>query len=85
MIAGFAVVPETGWGVMVPQPIAELKRRASQVNEMATAIAVVSFAAAAFLAWLIAVYLARPVRTVANTAEAVDCNTNCHSLLRYPG
>lgn len=71
MIAGYSVVPETGWGVMVPQPVAELKRRASQVNEMATAIAVVSFAAAAFLAWLIAVYLARPVRTVANTAEAV--------------
>ena len=71
MIAGYSVVPETGWGVMVPQPMSELKRRASQVNEMATAIAIVSFAAAAFLAWLIAVYLARPVRAVADTAESV--------------
>jgi signal transduction histidine kinase/CheY-like chemotaxis protein len=71
MIAGYAVVPETGWGVMVPQPIAELRRRADQVNEMATVIALVSFAGAALMAWLLALYLARPVRSVAATAEAV--------------
>jgi signal transduction histidine kinase len=71
MIAGYAVVPETGWGVMVPQPISELRRRASQVNEMATVIALVSFGGAALLAWLVALYLARPVRSVAATAEAV--------------
>ena len=71
MIAGYAVVPETGWGVMVPQPITELRRRASQVNEMATVIALVSFGGAALMAWLLALYLARPVRSVAATAEAV--------------
>ena len=71
MIAGYAVVPETGWGVMVPQPITELKRRASIVNQMATIIAIGSFVAAALLSWLIALYLARPVRVVASTAEAV--------------
>ncbi len=71
MIAGYAVVPETGWGVMVPQPITELRRRASIVNQMATIIAVASFVTAALLSWLIAVYLARPVRVVASTAEAV--------------
>jgi signal transduction histidine kinase/ActR/RegA family two-component response regulator len=71
MIAGYAVVPETGWGVMVPQPITELRRRASTVNQMATIIAVGSFFAAALLSWLIALYLARPVRVVASTAEAV--------------
>jgi signal transduction histidine kinase/CheY-like chemotaxis protein len=71
MIAGYAVVPETGWGVMVPQPISELRRRASQVNEMATVIALISFGGAALLSWLVALYLARPVRSVAATAEAV--------------
>jgi signal transduction histidine kinase/CheY-like chemotaxis protein len=71
MIAGYAVVPETGWGVMVPQPIAELHRRADQVNQMATVIALVSFGGAALMAWLLALYLARPVRSVAATAEAV--------------
>lgn len=71
MIAGYAVVPETRWGVMVPQPISELRRRADQVNQMATVIAVVSFVSAALMSWLIALYLARPVRAVAATAEAV--------------
>jgi signal transduction histidine kinase/CheY-like chemotaxis protein len=71
MIAGFAVVPETGWGVMVPQPISELRRRARQVNEMATVIALVSFSGAALMAWLLALYLARPVRSIAAAAEAV--------------
>ena len=71
MIAGYAVVPETGWGVMVPQPLTELRRRADQVTAMATVIALVSFGGAALMAWLLAVYLARPVRSVAATAEAV--------------
>ena len=71
MIAGYAVVPETGWGVMVPQPISELRRRANTVNQMATIIAAVAFVSAALLSWLIALYLARPVREVATTAEAV--------------
>src|SRR5450432_3218233 len=62
MIAGYAVVPETGWGVMVPQPISELRRRASQVNQMVTVIALISFGGAALMAWLAALYLARPVR-----------------------
>jgi signal transduction histidine kinase/ActR/RegA family two-component response regulator len=71
MIAGYAVVPETGWGVMVPQPISELQRRADKVNQMAIVIAVVSFVVAALVSWLLALYLARPVRVVASTAEAV--------------
>ena len=71
MIAGFAVVPETGWGVMVPQPLAELRRRAGQVAAMAIVIAGVTFAAVAFMSWLIAHYLARPLRQIAQTAEAV--------------
>jgi HAMP domain-containing protein len=71
MIAGYAVVPETGWGVMVPQPISELRRRASQVTEMASVIAVAAFVGAAGMAWLLALYLTRPVRSVAATAEAV--------------
>ena len=84
MIAGYAVVPETGWGVMVPQPIEELRRRANQVNEMATIIAVASFFAAALMSWLIALYLARPVRMVASTAEAVLDGNDEVSVPAFP-
>src|SRR6185312_3109696 len=53
MIAGYTVVPETGWGVMVPQPLAEFERRAHEVHSLATVVAVVAFACAAFLSWLL--------------------------------
>ena len=71
MIAGYAVVPETGWGVMVPQPISELRRRANVVNELAVIIAVAAFLSAALISYLIALWLTRPLRQVAATAEAV--------------
>ncbi len=71
MIAGYAVVPETGWGVMVPQPISELRRRANVVNELAMVIAVAAFASAALISYLVALWLTSPVRQIATTAEAV--------------
>ena len=71
MIAGYAVVPETGWGVMVPQPISELRRRANVVNQLAMVIAVAAFVSAALISYLVALWLTRPVRQIAATAEAV--------------
>jgi signal transduction histidine kinase/CheY-like chemotaxis protein len=64
-------VPETGWGVMVPQPISELRRRANVVNQLAVIIAVAAFLSAALISYLTALWLTRPVRQVATTAEAV--------------
>ncbi len=71
MIAGYSVVPETGWGVMVPQPINELRRRANVVNELAVVIAFAAFASAALISYLTALWLTSPVRQIAATAEAV--------------
>ena len=84
MIAGYAVVPGTGWGVMVPQPITELRRRANQVNELAIVIAGVAFVAAVLMSYLIALWLTRPVRRVAATAEAVITG-NDHVSVPPPG
>ncbi|HEY3847902.1 MAG TPA: ATP-binding protein [Acetobacteraceae bacterium] len=85
MVAGYSVVPETGWGVMVPQPIAELQRRAAQVNQLAMIVALAAFAAAALLSWLLATYLARPVRQVAGTAEAVLTGNERVSVPEFRG
>jgi len=71
MIAGYAVVPETGWGVMVPQPVSELRHRADVVNRLAIVIALAAFVAAALISYLVALWLTRPVRQIAATAEAV--------------
>ena len=71
MIAGFAVVPETGWGVMVPQPVSELRQGTAEVTQLAAIIAVLSIPCAALMAWFLALYIARPVRGVTVTAAAV--------------
>ena len=71
MIAGYAVVPETGWGVMVPQPVEELRRRANLVNKLALVIAAAGLATAGIISYLVAVWLTRPLRRVASTAEEV--------------
>jgi len=85
MVAGYTVVPETGWGVMVPQPLAEFRQRAEQVNKLAMVVALAAFAGAALLSWLLAAYLARPVRQVAVTAEAVLAGNETLSVPEFHG
>ncbi|MBS0640264.1 MAG: ATP-binding protein [Acetobacteraceae bacterium] len=71
LIAGYSVVPETGWGVMVPQPVEELRRRAHQPTSVAAMVAGLAFIAVISLGWLFALQLMKPVRAVADVAEAV--------------
>jgi len=85
MIAGYTAVPGVGWGVMVVQPISELRRRAGQVSEIALIVAAVSFVISAVLSWLLADYLARPVRQVARTAEAVLAGNQQVSVPKFGG
>ena len=85
MIAGYTAVPGVGWGVMVAQPIAELQRRAGQVSEIALTIAAASFVVATVLSWLLAGYLARPVRQVARTAAAVLAGNQLVSVPPFGG
>ncbi|MBC7637640.1 MAG: response regulator [Acetobacteraceae bacterium] len=71
MIAGFSFVPESGWGVMVPQPLSELKRRAREIDLVAWVVGGVALAVASVLSLIIASFLASPVRRVAATADAI--------------
>ena len=71
MIAGYSFVPESGWGVMVPQPLTELKRRAREIDIVAWMVGAVALAVASVLSLMIASFLASPVRKVASTADAI--------------
>ena len=71
MVAGFSVVPESGWGVMVPQPIGELQRRAREIDARASVVTLAALAAATLLSWILATLIARPIRDVASTADAI--------------
>jgi signal transduction histidine kinase len=71
MIAAYTSVPETGWGVMVPQPMSELYAKAEDVKTAATTISFFGLLAAALLSWLLAKYIARPLEAVGGAAVAI--------------
>jgi len=64
MIAGFTSVPRVGWGAMIPQPLSELEDRASGVRALVLIVATVGIAAAGFISWWLARYLAGPMQAV---------------------
>jgi len=71
MVAGFTVVPATGWGVMIPQPYSELVDRANSLRSVALGIASMGIAVAVILSWWLSGLLSRPLRKIAEAAQAL--------------
>lgn len=81
MIAGYTSVKGVGWGVMVPQPYSELIVQAGDVRWPALLVAVVGFAIAALLGWIVSRVLAKPVELISETAAEI---ANGNSKARVP-
>ncbi len=71
MIAGHTSVPETGWGVMVPQPMSELVDSANDTRLVAIGITVIGIMIASLIGWRLAGFLAKPIVSVEKAASAV--------------
>lgn len=69
MIAGFTIVPATGWGVMIPQPLEELEARAKEVRLSAILVVFIGAGAAGILGWFVGGLIRRPMRDVAAAAD----------------
>ncbi len=61
MIAGFAQAKVSGWGVMVPQPLSELKNRASTIKNTAFTVMAIGFLIAVVLAYYASKILTHPI------------------------
>lgn len=57
MVAGYATVPNTGWGVMIPQPVQELRDHAGRVHRVALAVA----GGALFFTFFVGLWLSRNI------------------------
>ncbi len=84
MIAGFTSAPHTGWGVMVPQPLAELSAHARSVQLVSILIGGLGLLVAIVIAWVIARYLARPIEQVADVARAVSAGDSSARVSNLP-
>ncbi|MDH3658430.1 MAG: EAL domain-containing protein [Alphaproteobacteria bacterium] len=71
MIAGLTVVPEVGWGVMIPQPIVELQERARQAESSAITVFMVGLAIAFICAWIVSILFARPLEQISRAADMI--------------
>ena len=69
MIAGFSFVEETGWGVMIPQPVSELEGHITYIKSAVMSISVLGLAFAMLLSWFLAGKLTRPTRQLASMAH----------------
>ena len=69
MVAGFTFVPSTGWGVMIPQPIAEIQGHANEAAISAILIGLAGLIAAAGLSWVLAGYFTRPIASVVTASQ----------------
>lgn len=69
MIAGYTFVPETGWGVMVPQPKQELIDKVSSITNQAYAISALSISLALALGSWISAHLTHSINTITNAAQ----------------
>ena len=71
VIAGHTFVPETGWGVMVPQPVSELVAHARQVQATGISIAVISLLLSVIACWWLSNKFAEPIHSLSNVANRI--------------
>ncbi|MGI9498986.1 MAG: diguanylate cyclase domain-containing protein, partial [Geminicoccaceae bacterium] len=71
MIAGFTMVPEVGWGVMIPQPIVELQEKAQQTRTSAVTVFLFGILIAFLCAWIVSILFARPLELISRAADNV--------------
>ncbi|MEL0020494.1 MAG: Cache 3/Cache 2 fusion domain-containing protein [Rickettsiales bacterium] len=53
MITGYTIIPSTGWGVMVPQPLDELAERASDLRHTALGVILIGLVAVGIIGWVL--------------------------------
>ncbi|WP_458775513.1 PDC sensor domain-containing protein [Desulforhopalus sp. 52FAK] len=69
MIAGYSVVPSTGWGVMIPQPISELEERAIEVQKVAFVIGGIGFLCSLLIGFWLSRLISKPILSIVTAAS----------------
>ncbi len=72
MITGYTVVPGVGWGVMVPQPLEELRDKAASARGAQIGIMVGGVIVATLWGWLLSGLLIRPISAVIGAAGKIE-------------
>lgn len=72
MIAGYTVVPSTGWGVMIPQPVSEVRDHVGSLQKWALTISALGALVAAAISWVLAGLLSRDLTPITQAATRMS-------------
>ncbi|RUM40246.1 MAG: hypothetical protein DSY70_04125 [Desulfobulbus sp.] len=71
MIAGYTAVPGAGWGVMVPQPIAELHKKAEAIDRTALLVMMLGLGIALLIAIPVSIIITRPLERLSLVTRSI--------------
>ena len=80
MVAGYSFVPETGWGVMIPQPYSELQEKVRETQAIAISISTIGLVFALFISWKLTNYLLNPIQLVINSSRFLATQKSAATL-----
>ncbi len=72
MIAGYTVVADAKWGIMVPQPISELKKKANQIDETAMFVMILGLLLALLITIPISFILIQPLERLSEVIKSIE-------------
>ncbi|WP_432460013.1 MULTISPECIES: EAL domain-containing protein [unclassified Agarivorans] len=72
MVAGFAKVAETGWGVLVVQPVSELLLSSHQLKQFTFWLSLLCVFVVGMVSWYLACMLIRPICQVVEAAQGIS-------------
>ena len=72
MIAGYTVVPNANWGVMVPQPFNELKNKAKEIDETAMLVMLLGLGLALVITIPISFLLIQPLEKLSQVIKSIE-------------
>lgn len=76
MIAGYTSVSGSNWGVMVPQPVSELKNKAKSIDEMAMYVLLLGLGLALLITIPISFLLINPLERLSSVIRAIGKGRN---------
>ena len=72
MIAGYTVVPNANWGVMVPQPLDELKNKAQEIDQTAIYVMLFGLSLALLITIPISLTLIKPLEKLSDVIKFIE-------------
>jgi len=84
MVAGYTVVPNYGWGIMVPQPKHEVGAQVSRVLRAELTWAIAGLLIAVIIGFSLARWITRPINQLAKVGRGLQASNYEYRLPRTP-